>query len=138
MNFRRKYSFEVPGFQLAPMIDCIFLLLCFFVTSQIFSQWETEISVSLPTAQTGDLPERYPGEIIINIMKDGNIVVNKRSLDKAGLSGLLGRIVEQFPGQPVIIRADKQTSYENIIDILDLCRQVNIWNISFATIASDK
>ena len=38
-----------------------------------------------------------------------------------------------FPGQPIVIRADRQTAYDHIIRVLDLCRQAEIWNISFAT-----
>ena len=138
MNFRRKNGPQHQGFQITPMIDVIFLLLCFFISSQIFSQWETEIDVKLPTAETGQIPERLAGEVIINILTDGKIVVNQMNLDEDGLAALLGRIVEQFPGQPVLIRADKQTAYERIINVLDLCRQSEIWNISFATSASEE
>jgi biopolymer transport protein ExbD len=115
------------------MIDVIFLLLCFFVASQIYSQWETEIDIKLPTAETGSTPERLPGEVIVNLLQDGTIVVNSRELDSAGLSSLFERIVELFPGQPVLIRADKQTAYEHVVHVLDLCRKADIWNISFAT-----
>ena len=117
---------------MAPMIDVIFLLLCFFIASQIFSQWETEIDITLPTAQTGEIPDRLPGEIIINILESGEVVVSRRTLDEPALKSLLERIVEMFPGQPVLIRADKRTDYEHVIDVLDLCRQCDIWNISFA------
>ena len=134
MNFRgRRDSTPDPGFQLAPMVDVIFLLLCFFVASQIFSQWETEIDIKLPTAETGSMPERLPGEVIVNLLQDGTIVVNSRELDADGLASLFGRIVELFPGQPVLIRADKQTAYEHVVLVLDLCRKADIWNISFAT-----
>jgi biopolymer transport protein ExbD len=34
------------------MMDVVFLLLCFFITTQIFAQWETEIDITLPTAST--------------------------------------------------------------------------------------
>ena len=39
-----------------------------------------------------------------------------------------------YPGQPVIIRADRNTSYEKIITVLDTCRNVDIGNVSFATL----
>lgn len=136
MNFRRKGNGQALGFQMAPMIDVIFLLLCFFIASQIFSQWETEIDVTLPTAQTGEIPERLPGEIIVNIREGGEVVVNRQVLDDDGLRSLLERIVEMFPGQPVLIRADMHTDYEHVIKVLDMCRQCDIWNISFATGAS--
>jgi biopolymer transport protein ExbD len=132
MKFSGKNGVQLPGFQLAPMIDVIFLLLCFFIASQIFSQWETEIDITLPTAQTGEIPDRLPGEIIINILESGEVVVSRRTLDEPALKSLLERIVEMFPGQPVLIRADKRTDYEHVIDVLDLCRQCDIWNISFA------
>ena len=138
MNFRKNNKSENIGFQIAPMIDVVFLLLCFFVTSQIFSQWETEIDITLPTAQTGDVPQRLPGEIIVNIMEDGAAIVNGQPLDEGRLSGMLSRLAELFPGQPVILRADRKTAYEHVIRVLDTCRQVDIWNISFATIEPEE
>lgn len=133
MNFRKQLNQEAPGFQLAPMIDVVFLLLCFFVTSQIFAQWETEIDITLPTASTGEVPERLPGEVIINVLQSGEVVVNGRTLDAENLEALLARLAELFSGQPVLIRADQDTAYRHVIGVLDLCRQVDIWNISFAT-----
>lgn len=137
MNFRGRYRQELPSFQITPMIDVVFLLLCFFVTSQIFSQWETSIDVQLPTAQTAQLPDRLPGEIIVNVTRDGATVVNQQTLDGESLEALLVRVVGLFPGQPVLIRADKATAYEHIIRVLDLCRRVDIWNVSFATAVSE-
>ncbi len=138
MNFRGKSKPEQVGFQLAPMIDVMFLLLCFFVVSQIYAQWETEIDITLPTAQTGDVPDRMPAEIIVNVRHDGNMVVNQREFDQAGLAHLLKRIVDIYPGQPILIRADQETAYKHVVGILDLCRQCDIWNISFATTATEE
>ena len=136
MNFRKKTAHTMnPGVPLTPMIDVVFLLLCFFVTSQIFAQWETEIDIALPTAATGDMPQRLPGEVIINVLADGTAVVNGQSLDDAQLRGMMDRLVQLFPGQPVLLRADKTTAYEHVVRVLDTCRQADIWNISFATLA---
>ncbi|OGV64729.1 MAG: hypothetical protein A2498_13495 [Lentisphaerae bacterium RIFOXYC12_FULL_60_16] len=137
MNFTGRSTLREPGFQIAPMIDIIFLLLCFFVASQVFSQWETEIDIKLPTAETGKMPERLPGEIILNILEDGRVIVNRQDLtEEATLDAFLSRLVGQFPGQPVLIRADRKTAYEHVVRVLDQCRKVEIWNISFATSAS--
>ena len=133
MNFRGKTKPVNVGFQLAPMIDIMFLLLCFFIAAQIYAQWESEIDIKLPTAETGEVPDRLPAEIIINVRESGEMIVNQRLLDQSGLMDLLERIVAIYPGQPVLIRADKRTDYEHVIGVLDLCRQVDIWNISFAT-----
>ena len=133
MNFRARSRPEVPRFQIAPMIDVVFLLLCFFVATQIFAQWETEITVKLPTAESGSVPRRLPGEIILNITAEGSVVVNGKMLVEPAVQQLLRRVVGLFPGQPVLIRADKATDYEHVIRVLDACRKADIWNISFAT-----
>jgi biopolymer transport protein ExbD len=133
VNFRRKLKLDPVGFQLIPMLDIVFNLLFFFVTVQVYSQWESEIDISLPTAKTGEMPQRLPGEIIINVLKDGATVVHGRTLDTGSLGSMLQRLAELFPGQPVLLRADKATPYEHVIRVLDLCRQADIWNISFAT-----
>lgn len=134
MNFRAKLHVEPVGFQLAPMIDVIFLLLCFFMTSQLFAQWETDVPLTLPTARTGQLSRRLPGEVTLNIARDGSVVVNGRPRSEEELTSLLRRLVQIAPGHPVILRADKATPYEQVIRVLDLCRQADIWNISFATL----
>ena len=136
MNFRRK-SPELPAFQFTAMIDVVFLLLCFFITTSVFSQWEMEVDVVLPTAQSAKMPDRLPGEVIINLSRDGRISVNQQTLTREDLADRLKRLAQFFPGQSVVIRADKQTSYEQLVGIIDLCRLSDIWNISFATAADE-
>ncbi|WFB35055.1 biopolymer transporter ExbD [Kiritimatiellota bacterium B12222] len=120
-------------FQLAPMIDVVFLLLCFFMTTTLYSQWETEVDITLPTASTGGNLQRMEGEIIINIFEEGNMVVNGRQLSEEDLGDLLLKVSELFPGQPVVIRGDEKVDYQHIMKVMDLCRTADIFNISFAT-----
>jgi len=133
VNFQRKNAAVLPEFQLAPMIDMVFLLLCFFVTSAVFSQWEYEVDVQLPTASTGRLPERLPGDVIVNITRDGALTVNNVTLTRDDLYARLSRLAQLFPGQSVVIRADRETAYENVMAVIDLCRRADIWNLLFAT-----
>lgn len=133
MNFRSRLRQDAVGFQIAPMIDVVFLLLCFFITSQLFAQWETEIDISLPTAQTGETPQRMPGEVIVNVRQGGEAVVNGQRLDDAALLGMLQKLVAIYPGQPIVVRGDRRTDYEFIVRVLDICRQADVYNISFAT-----
>jgi biopolymer transport protein ExbD len=133
MNFRGRHQPNPIAFQIAPMVDFLLVLLCYSMMSQIFTQWEAELDVKLPTASSAQIEQRLPGEIILNIMKNGTTVVNGRTLSDPELASLLRRLVELFPGQPVLLRADKQTDYEHVIKVLDFCRQADIWNVSFAT-----
>ena len=136
MNFRRRQP-DLPAFQFTAMIDVVFLLLCFFITTSVFSQWEMEVDVVLPTAQSAKMPDRLPGEVIINLARDGRITINQQELSKADLADRLARLARFFPGQSVVIRADRQTAYEQLVAIIDTCRLADIWNISFATSADE-
>ena len=115
------------------MLDVIFLLLCFFVTSSVFSQWESEISIRLPGAKSAEDPDRLPGEIIANVASDGSVKVNGIAVTLDDLNSRLEKIARYYPGQAVIIRADKAVSYENLMKVIDACRSAGVWNFSLAT-----
>ena len=125
---------KAPALALTSMLDVIFLLLCFFVTASVFSQWESEISISLPAASSAETPGRLPGEVILNVSKDGFVTVNARKLTLEDLGQRLTKVAEFYPGQPVVIRADRETSYESLVKVIDTCRNSGVWNFSLATV----
>ena len=133
MNFSPERSSRAPTLALTSMLDVIFLLLCFFVTVSVFSQWENAISISLPSAKTADEPGRLPGEIVVNLDKEGFVKVNGTVMSLEDLESRLGRISKFYPGQQVIIRADKDSRYESLVKVIDACRAGNVWNFSLAT-----
>lgn len=133
MNFARKRRGVAATLQMSSLMDVIFLLLCFFITSSVFSQWETEISIALPTAKSATVPGRMPGEIILNLNEKGDVSINGRVLSLAEVTERLRRIAAVYPGQPVVIRADKSVQYERLMGLIDACRTADVWNFSLAT-----
>ena len=129
-----EYQKQGPVIQIAPLIDIVFLTLIFFMTISVFSQLESEINISVPTAKQGQPPLRGPGEIIINITKEGKVIVNQKEVSYHKLEEMLKRVSELFPNQPIIIRADKLTYHKFVVKVLDICARANIWNISFSVI----
>ncbi len=138
MNFRERAQPQQSGFQLAPMIDVVFLLLIFFIVTWNFARWETEIDVTVPTAREGADSRRAIGEIIVNVRADGAIVVNRQELTPEQLLERLVRIASLYPDQAIILRGDQRASYDSIVKVLDICREANIWNVSFATARPEK
>jgi biopolymer transport protein ExbD len=131
-----KFSSRQPppiAMQLAPMIDILLLLLSFFIISWQFSRSETELNVSVPTAQEGAEPDRQRGEIIINVLPDGSLRVEGITVDLLQLRDKLAAIAKQFENQPVRIRGDGKVPYQRIVEVIDTCQKAGIWNISFAT-----
>ena len=132
MNFRARRA-ALPQFQMTAMMDVVFLLLCFFVTSSVFSQWEYEVDLTLPSARSGAAATRLPGEIILNVSRDGTVTVNQRAFRGEALDTLLRQVAGYLPGQPVTIRADGDTAYADFMRVVDACRLAGIANVSLAT-----
>ena len=96
MNFKKKISETSPGFQMAPMIDIIFILLIHFMVATIFAQWENKLGITVPTADSGTRVERQQGELIINIDSEGRIYVNSLEKSLEFYCDILGlRIVDE-------------------------------------------
>jgi len=134
MNFRKRIVEKDPGFQMAPMVDIVILLLIFFIAASVYSQWESKLEIKVPTAETAVERPRFPGEAIINIDKDGRFYLNSIEFTPERLKHVLTKLSETYPGQPVVVRADKQAQRQYMVQIIDICSQTDIGNISFATI----
>ena len=137
MNFRRRIVTEQIGLQLAPMIDVILFLLCFFLLTWNLARYEADINVKVPTAKQGQEPKRLPGEVVVNVAKDGSVNLNRRVVSMDELQQILAGVVQEYPDQAVIIRADADTNYKNVVKVLDACRAADAWNIAFATLRPD-
>lgn len=137
MKFAPDSGSKAPTLALTSMLDVIFLLLCFFVTASVYSQWESEISIQLPSAETSDEPNRLPGEVIVNVTESGNVRLNGMNVELPDLEKRLSKLSKIYPDQSVIIRADRITKYEHLVKVIDTCRKAGVWNFSLATSNED-
>ena len=133
MKFQSQFGSERTGIQLAPMIDVVFLLLIFFIVLWNYARFETEIDISVPAASAGEDPERTIGEIVVNVKKEGQIIIEGVEKTETETLEMFNNIVAAYPDQALILRGDKEASFDHIVKILNLCKKANIWNISFAT-----
>ena len=122
------------GFQLAPMLDVVFLLLIFFVVTQTIALTEQDLKVKVPSAEhTEKNTSRAINEIIINLRKDGGITINRETYTKETLYPKLVTIAKLAENQPVRIRFDEASTGKDIIGVVDTCLKAGISNISFST-----
>lgn len=137
MNFRRQESQDGGGFPLAPMVDILFLLLIFFIVTYAYQQVERDMSIALPVSEESTSLDQTTGDIIINITRDGNVFVNRRQVSIHQLKGLLKQAREVLDVNSVLIRADKKTFHEYVVNVLDVCAGLNIKKVSFVTIEKE-
>lgn len=129
-----EFSKQRPNIQMTSMIDIMFINLLFFMSLFVYFHFETELNVSVPKSSASVEAQAALQEIVVNVLKDGEIVVNQKRHSLAELLELLKKTAEIYPSQSVVVRADQKTYHESVVKVLDACAQAKIWNISFATI----
>jgi len=137
-------KFKMPSYhkqgivvQMVPLIDVMLFTLILFMYISVFSQMEGNLDISVPQSTSSSQERENPGEIVINVAKDGRIFVNDRQMGGEQLGETLKDAVALFPNQQVIIRADENSYHKFIVTVLDACARANIWNVSFATVHAE-
>jgi biopolymer transport protein ExbD len=138
MNLRRRINQDPIQLQLAPMIDVILFLLCFFLLTWNLARYEQDLEVKVPEARNGTPPKGLPGDVIINLKSDGTVELERRSISIKELQDKLAAIYAAYPDQPVVIRGAEDVEYKYLVKVLDACRGSKLVNINFATNRPDK
>ena len=133
MNFRTQEEPRVIGFMIAPMVDILLVILCFFIVTWNFALAENELDVRVPSAAKANETQPYVGQVVINVKADGTVIVSHQPKSSAELLDQLKRLSQLYPDQAVIVRGDESVDYKHIVEVLDICRQADIWNVAFAT-----
>ncbi len=128
MKLKRTVFLEKGRLDIAPLIDVIFLLLIFFMLTSSFI-FQPGIRVNLPRAVTSEVLHK---ELLIVTITDNNeIFINERPISG---DELVSRItLAARDGQPLLIRADKMANLGKVIEVWDICRQVDVKQINIAT-----
>ena len=126
------------GFQIAPMVDVVFVLLLFFMASAGSQIIPKELTINLPSGRSNPNPTAPLNTIIIDIFPDGKVQVNNKvyddptSKDLPELKGWLKDTINKFGDKdPVIIRPDPKTKQERIVDVLNAAVAANVSKLTF-------
>lgn len=127
---------------MTPLIDCVFLLLVFFMVSTTFHRQEADISFSLPgTAAQSDAVE-IPDEQIVQITEAGNVFLNDLEYDHPGdpdMPELVKTLIlfrqtaeaNKVPAM-ITIAPEDNVRQQRIVDVLNACAAADIVNVTFA------
>lgn len=133
MRFRNRSEPVTVAFQIAPMVDILLVLLCFFVVTWSMARKENELDVRVPAAQAGQESNPVVNQTVLNVKADGTVVWDRKQIKPDALLERLKSLAALFPDYAIILRGDVKTDYEHIVQVLDTCRQAGIWNVAFAT-----
>lgn len=119
------------GFQIAPMVDVLLVLLCFFILTWNFARKEMELDVKVPTAEHGEEPVLDVNQTVLNLKADGSMVMNTKPVSYDELGDKMAILAKINPDYAIILRGDENVPYKYVARVLDVCRGAGIWNVAF-------
>lgn len=136
------------GFQIAPMIDVVFVIMLFFMLMAGSVKVEKELNTKLPGVAITTAPTDFVDEQIIAISAAGDITLNDQAFDSATstslpqLKGTLMRLKQASDAakSPVMITiiSDPQAKYSRTINVLDALAVSQIGNVTFTVSEDDQ
>ena len=129
------------GFQIAPMIDVVFVIMLFFMVMAGAVKTEKEINTQLPGTADTKAPTDFVDEMIITISEDGEIMLNDEPFDSATSHDLpklketlirLKQAADAAKSPSVVtIVSDPNAKYSRTVDVLDALSVAKIDNVTF-------
>jgi biopolymer transport protein ExbD len=139
---RPRRTSERPALQIAPMIDCVFLMLIYFMVTSTLEKQEADLSFQLPGVVEQSEPLDTPDEQIIEIRADGQVVVNDfpydrpeaRRLDQ--LTAMLRRYQQASAANrveaTVTVAPDPAVPHQVVVRVMDAIAAAGITAVNFA------
>lgn len=142
----RRLDSDPAEVAMSPLIDCVFLLLIFFLVTTMLKRKEKLIPVEMPNSTASVDSETREKELLIGLSRTGKILQPAPARDRDG--GILWEPIPDFSlylknfidaagvnafSIPVQINADRNVSFQKTIDLLDLCKLQGFSNVSVKT-----
>lgn len=135
------------GFQIAPMIDVVFVIMLFFMVMAGAVKVERELKTQLPGIGTPtNSDQEQPDEITVTVEESGAVTLNEEEFDAPDQKALpdftanLMRLKQEADSRGakvlVTIQAEEQAQYDRVIDVLNAMARAKIANVTF-TVGSD-
>lgn len=129
------------GFQIAPMIDVVFVIMLFFMVMAGEVRVEKELNCQLPGQVDTAHEAAFVEEQVIQITTAGEVLLNEEPIGKAddkllpNLRAVLMRVkanceAAKTPCQ-ITIASEAKTKHGRVMDVADACSEVGITSLSF-------
>jgi biopolymer transport protein ExbD len=122
-------SEDESGIDISPLIDCVFILLIFFIVTTTFVE-ESGVEVQRPQAASAVQLEK--NSILLAVTEGGAVVYGGRDIGIAGIQPLVKRILQK-EDVPVIVQADLTVPASLFVRVIDEAKLGGAQKVSVAT-----
>ncbi len=142
----RKHEDPSMEIDMTPMIDCVFLLLIFFMCAATMSKVDLTPEVHLAVAPRGAIPEDLRGRGTVNILPIGTQLSNGETVTKERAYMVSGKLVTanelttaiaarraEEPELRLYLRVDKDVNFLLVRKAIQACAAAGVYDVIFAT-----
>jgi biopolymer transport protein ExbD len=127
---------EDAAVNMTPMIDVVFQLIIFFITTVDMESKALDTKVRMAMSPNGPVEDvKDPRTVVVDVDSDGAISIMKTRLSEGQLLNILNK-ARNSSGQstPVVIRGDLAAKHEQVKRVMDICGKAGLWKIRFAAL----
>ncbi len=117
------------GIDISPLMDCVFILLIFFIVTTTFVE-ETGVEVDKPQAASAVRLEKT--SILLALTEKGDVVYGGRAIGISGVRPLVKRMLQQEE-VPVIVQADQAAPSGLLVRVIDEAKMAGAVKVSIAS-----
>jgi len=125
-----KHQEEDQNIDISPLIDVVFILLIFFMVSTTFVK-ETQLELQRPSAQSAS--QASAKALRVSIDRYGKLFVGDQPVSDWMLQGRLREQLRQTTEQTILVVADRLTSTERLVEVVDQCRLAGAKDVAVVT-----
>jgi biopolymer transport protein ExbD len=129
----KKSKRPQEDFQMAPMIDMVFLLLVFFMCISTLAQADKSLELDLPKSEQSKIPEHLSDRGKISLDEQGNIYINAQEIKLEQMKAKIKNALQNNPKLNIQVRADQNTPYCEIKKVLKTCAELGAYKIIYST-----
>lgn len=118
------------GIDMSPLIDCVFILLIFFIVTTTFVD-ETGVEVDKPQAASSVNLEK--NSVLLAITAKGEVVYGGQEIGVGGVQTVVKRMLEK-EDVPVIIQADQSVPSGLLVRVIDEAKLGGAQKVSLASV----
>ncbi|MGJ4996994.1 ExbD/TolR family protein [Bradyrhizobium sp. HKCCYLS3077] len=115
---------------ITPMLDLAYVLLVIFII--MTTATVQGMKVNLPKASAAPSLAQQTTKAI-TVTNDGKIFLDTIPVTMAELEQRLVQQRALTPEFPIVLRGDRETQYQNVVDVLDLLGRLNFNQVGMAT-----
>ena len=118
---------------MSPLIDCVFLLLIFFLVSTMVKKKDRDIDVDLPESRSAVEMKPDNDVLVIGIDREGKVHWQGEPCSATWLHTNLRSLSASEPDRRIRIDVDKQTKFRAFAEVMDACQFYSLENVGLRT-----